>query len=72
MVSKVKVNLRRSRTIASLGLISGLLLLTLGLNIGFGAQDRGEEILKKVEVQTIGDRAPADIQAEMVKGVVWR
>lgn len=30
------------------------------------ARDRGDEILRKVEAQTIGDKAPADIQAEMV------
>ncbi|RFT17097.1 MAG: Outer membrane lipoprotein-sorting protein [Candidatus Saccharicenans subterraneus] len=66
MMSRVKVNLRRNKTISVLGLISGLLLLASGLNIELKAQDRGEEILKKVEVQTTGERAPADIQAEMV------
>jgi len=30
------------------------------------SQDRGKEILKKVEEQTIGSKAPSDIQAEMV------
>lgn len=66
MMSRVKVNLRRNKTISVLGLISGLLLLALGLTIELKAQDRGEEILQKVEAQTIGERAPADIQAEMV------
>ncbi|MGB9906758.1 MAG: outer membrane lipoprotein-sorting protein [Candidatus Saccharicenans sp.] len=33
---------------------------------GLQAQNRGQEILQKVEDQTIGPKAPADIQAEMV------
>lgn len=67
MMSRIKVSLRRrSGIISILGLISGLLLLASGLTIQLMAQDRGEEILRKVEVQTIGERAPADIQAEMI------
>lgn len=49
-----------------------MVLLTLILSLIFilpasvRAQSRGQEILKKVEDQTIGPLAPADIQAEMI------
>lgn len=42
------------------------LLLLIGFSHRLLAQDRGEEILKRVEDQTIGPKAPSDIQAEMV------
>ncbi|MGB9892991.1 MAG: outer membrane lipoprotein-sorting protein [Candidatus Saccharicenans sp.] len=42
------------------------LSLILSFSPGLRAQDRGQEILKRVEDQTIGPKAPADIQAEMV------
>jgi outer membrane lipoprotein-sorting protein len=41
-------------------------LLVLTLTGGLYPQDKGEEILKNVEAQTIGSLAPSDIQAEMV------
>ncbi|MBC7349648.1 MAG: outer membrane lipoprotein-sorting protein [Candidatus Aminicenantes bacterium] len=45
---------------------TAFLLLLFGFFHGLLAQDRGEEILKKIEDQTIGPKAPADIQAEMI------
>jgi len=42
------------------------LFVILSLFAPLLAQDRGPEILKKVEDRTIGDKAPADIQAEMI------
>jgi len=66
MMSRLKVNPRKRKGILGVSLILGFWLLTPGLSVNLQAQDRGEEILKKVEVQTIGERAPADIQAEMV------
>ncbi|MGQ9801413.1 MAG: outer membrane lipoprotein-sorting protein [Candidatus Saccharicenans sp.] len=45
---------------------TAFLLLLIGVSDVLLAQDRGEEILKKVEDQTIGPKAPADIQAEMI------
>lgn len=66
MSSEVGINRRKRRKFLGVSLVSLFLLLMLSLIIGLKAQDRGEEILKKVEVQTTGERAPADIQAEMV------
>lgn len=48
------------------GLLMTFLLLLVVFSPGLLAQERGEEILKRVEERTIGPKAPADIQAEMI------
>ncbi len=63
---------RKTRSFNSLvfNLFSFLVIINFIINFcsasNLLARDRGEEILRKVEARTIGDKAPADIQAEMV------
>lgn len=49
-----------------LTLITLLIILQPGFGAKLLAEDRGQEILKKVEARTIGELAPSDIQARMV------
>jgi len=41
-------------------------LMPAGMSSALFAQNQAAEILKKVEEQTIGEKAPADLQAEMI------
>lgn len=45
---------------------TAFLLLLIVFSSGLLAQEKGEEILKRVEERTIGPKAPADIQAEII------
>lgn len=57
----------RSKSLSSfLILIVVFLLAPAGMSSGLFAQNRGAEIIKRVEEQTIGEKAPADLQAEMI------
>lgn len=57
---------KRIKVLSRVALLTVILSVIFILPAEAKAQDRGEEILKKVEDQTIGSLAPADIQAEMV------
>jgi len=56
---------KRVKDFSRFVILAVILSLIFILSAVAKAQDRGEEILKKVEDQTIGSLAPADIQAEM-------
>ncbi|MBC7364959.1 MAG: outer membrane lipoprotein-sorting protein [Candidatus Aminicenantes bacterium] len=68
MKGKKEINKRNSSCFFAI--IGELILLSLVLVLSSKtellAQDRGLEILKKVEARTIGELAPSDIQARMV------
>ncbi|MCX8161279.1 MAG: outer membrane lipoprotein-sorting protein [Candidatus Saccharicenans sp.] len=66
MVESLKITDGKKGSIWVFSLVSALILLILSLALGLKAQDRGEEIIKRVEAQTIGEKAPGDIQAEMI------
>lgn len=57
---------KRIKVLSQIALLTVILSVIFILPAVAKAQDRGEEILKKVEDQTIGSLAPADIQAEMI------
>jgi outer membrane lipoprotein-sorting protein len=57
---------KRIKVLSLIVLLAIILPVFFILSFVATAQDRGEEILKKVEDQTIGPLAPADIQADMV------
>ncbi|MBC7362843.1 MAG: outer membrane lipoprotein-sorting protein [Candidatus Aminicenantes bacterium] len=66
MTKKIMMPKRKNYPINFFSLIVAIVFMILNFSAGLLAQDKGPEILKKVEDRTIGDKAPADIQAEMI------
>jgi outer membrane lipoprotein-sorting protein len=70
VIMRGKEGIRKRNNHRSCAMMFGLLMLSVILNLSSRtnllAQDRGQEILKKVEARTIGELAPSDIQARVV------
>lgn len=66
MKNMMSKNRSGSAYFSLLCLICVLVILSSGPGNYLLAQDRGAEILKKVEARTIGELAPSDIQARMI------